>query len=141
MTPLYVQNTPPGDEVCDFCSAEDVRWVFPCRDHRSTEHVESLVIPADSSPFVSGANIMATMSGDWAACPACHALILRGDRERLARRSAKRLQREYAKRNVFMSLKDLTAHIRRRHDDFWSNRQGPPFPASDTSRIRRGRTP
>jgi ferredoxin len=142
MTPLYVQNAEPGEEVCDFCDSTDVQWVFPCRDHQAPEeHVEALVLQRNSDASVTGADITAISAGDWAACSACHALIVRGDRERLARRSAKRVQRKYAKRNVLMGLKDLTAHVRRRQDAFWTNREGPPFPVSDSSRIRRGQTP
>lgn len=139
---FYVSTNPPGEEVCDFCDSPDVQWVFPCRDHSSREErVEGLVIPENSSPFVSVADITAISTGDWAACPVCHALIVRGDRIRLARRSAKRIQRKYRERNVILPLGNLTEHIRRRQDAFWSNRQGPPFPASESQRIRRGMTP
>src|SRR5947209_9430571 len=97
MSPLYVQHVEPGDEQCDFCDSRDVQWVFPCRDHTgAAEHAEALILRPDSSPAVRGADITATSTGDWAACPACHALILKGDRDRLARRSAKRIQRKYA---------------------------------------------
>lgn len=141
MSPMYVDNPAPGEEICDFCSSPDVQWVFPCRDHQSKAHIDALVIRSDLSATVTGADMDGTFVGDWAACPACHALILRGDRVRLARRSTKRLVAKYAKQNVFMGFKDVLAHIRSRHDQFWTNRQGPPFPASESSRIRRGRTP
>jgi hypothetical protein len=69
--------------------------------------------------------------GGWAACPACHALIVRGDRERLTRRSAKRLCRKYRQeQNVILSLGDAIRLLRPLHDDFWANRMGPPVPTT-----------
>jgi hypothetical protein len=141
---LYVQNNKPGEEQCDFCDSRDVQWVFPCRDHRGgAEIAEAVIVQADDSSSVKRMSISAVLTGDWAACPACHALILRGDRQRLARRAAKRIKAKYAAMTppIIMPLNNLTAHIRRRQDDFWANRQGPPFPASEADRIRHGRTP
>jgi hypothetical protein len=139
---LYVQRGKPGEEQCDFCDSPDVQWVFPCRDHKgNAELAEAAVLQTDGSFSVRAMNISAVLTGDWAACPVCHALIVRHQRERLAKRCAKRIRAEYAKRGIIMPLGNLTDHIRRRQDDFWSNRQGPPFPASEADRIRRGRTP
>lgn len=141
MSPMYVQSPESGDEICDFCSSPDVAWVFPCRDFQDEAQVGAVMFQANSSPRVSSSDMTGVFVGDWACCPACHALILRGDRERLARRSAKRVVRKYAAQNVFFSFKDLLAHIRKRQDNFWANRQGPPFPITEADRIRRGRTP
>ena len=103
--------------ICDFCSSPDVRWAFPARDF-------STVIAGVSAKEVRTASL--NSAGGWAACPACHALILRGDRDRLARRSAKRLIRQHPE----MSMRMVLAACRRIHDDFWSQREGAPIPTT-----------
>lgn len=95
---------------CDFCSSPDVQWAYPCRDFQVDAPIPG--VPDQGS------------SGSWAACPVCHVLIERADRAKLARRSAKRLQRKY---NI--SLKVAIATIRQMQDGFWSHREGPPVPA------------
>jgi hypothetical protein len=107
-----------GAAICDFCSSPDVRWAFPTRDFTTKAQPTRRTF------------IEATMYGGWAACPACHALILRGDRIRLARRSAKRMQRLHG---IRVPLKLIEAQLRVLHDDFWANREGAPIPADPTS--------
>jgi hypothetical protein len=108
---------------CDFCCSPDVHWSFPARDFTLDpgfgvaivlEHSVVLMMPPD-----------VPMTGGWAACPACHALIIRGDRERLARRAARsaiKIGPEMANE----SLSDVTRHMRALFDKFWANREGAP---------------
>jgi len=113
--------------VCDFCLAPDVRWTFPCRDFTTREAMELLGIPM-------GVEFHA--DGDWAACPACAALAVRGDRERLARRSARGFFKRHPELTAGLVFDDYVAHVRRLQDTFWANRSGTPFP-SDDPRTRR----
>lgn len=123
---FFLKVAPPEGAICDFCSSPDVRWTFPCREHTSKpEHVEALIQRRDASLSVKRMDITATSFGGWAACSACHALIQRGDRERLARRSAKRMIRDHP--DIPMLLGNVTVHVRRRQDAFWANREGPPI--------------
>jgi hypothetical protein len=55
----------------------------------------------------------------WAACAACAALVRKGDREALARRSVKRYRKLYP-HAIPLTLRE----VRRLHDTFWSNREG-----------------
>lgn len=122
---MEVAGPPPEGAICDFCSSPDVHWSFPCRDHkRETEHIASLVQSRDGSLRVEEMTLDGWQHGGWAACNPCHALILRGDRDRLAKRSAKRMMRKHPDMGFILS--NLTAHVRRLHDQFWSNREGEP---------------
>lgn len=126
---MEMHTPPPEGPICDFCSSPDVQWTYPCRDHaRKTEHALAISVDQDGSLSVDEMSIDGFSSGNWAACPACHALIRRGDRDRLARRSAKRMLRLM---DAKMSLSNAIAHVRRLHDQFWSNRTGDPFPANE----------
>ena len=58
--------------VCDFCSSPEVVWRYPAHNFIA---------------YVIG-DIAGQSVGDWAACPACKALIEAGDRVGLADRSA-----------------------------------------------------
>jgi hypothetical protein len=106
---------------CDFCSSPDVRWAYPARD---------FVVDAETVARNVGAPELAGLipdwgsRGGWAACPACHALVQRGDRDRLAIRSAKRMRRVYAS----LSMREALTAVRRVQDDFWANREGAPEP-------------
>lgn len=123
---MEMRVAPPEGAICDFCSSPDVHWTFPCRDHsQGTEHFGALVIARDGSSTIEKMDLDGFASGGWAACNPCHALILRGDRVRLARRSAKRMVRSLPD-NLLMSLGEATVHIRRLHDKFWANREGAP---------------
>lgn len=126
---IIVMTQPPEGPVCDFCSYADVHWSYPCRDHaQKTEHATALVLSTDESPRVDHQIIDGFSHGGWAACNVCHGLIERGDRERLAKRSAKRQVRKLASQRppVIWPLGDAIAHIRRLHDQFWENREGEP---------------
>jgi hypothetical protein len=101
-----MKKDPNGE--CDFCSSPDVRYAYPARDF-------IIKTPSEIPDWGS--------AGGWAACPPCHALIQRGDRDRLARRSAKRMAKTYD-----ISLRAALAAVRRAQDDFWANREGAPEP-------------
>ena len=118
----YINMPTPPTPVCDFCSAPDVQWSYPARDFIVRE--EGLVVGIGESELTAKEFILDQGShGGWAACPACSALVERGDRERLARRSAKRLIRTHPE--LGLSLRQVLPDVRRRHDDFWANREGP----------------
>lgn len=120
---LSMEVAPEAGAICDFCSSPDVHWSYPCRDHQRTEHLGVVTLVGDE--LVTGALDLDHFSaGGWAACNPCHALIARSDRERLARRSAKRALRMAPGSPI--GLADLTAHIRRVQDQFWANRLGAP---------------
>lgn len=97
------------DPICDFCSSPDVRWRYPARD------------------FVISALEGAGSEGGWAACPACHALIERGLRDKLTERSARRFARKHG-----IPVKAVKPQLRKLHDQFWANREGPPIPHQET---------
>lgn len=99
-----------GGAECDFCSAPQIAWAYPARDFLIGSTVPG--IPDHGS------------SGSWAACPVCHALIERGDRDRLAARSAKRLARKHG-----ISYRMALRAVRESQDGFWAHREGPPVPS------------
>lgn len=103
-------TVPEGVILCDFCSAQPVTHTYPCRDFR-------LVSDVPGAPNMGSRDW-------WACCAPCHRMIERSDREGLAMRSAKRLMKkdEASKR---MGLRFVLAQVRRIHDNFWSNREGP----------------
>lgn len=104
----FIIEQRPGDTPrCDFCSSMVVKHAYPARDF-------SLAMPPST-----GWGSM----GWWAACPACHRMIERGDRVGLSMRSAHRQARKLGG----VSVKALYPQIRRLHDTFWANRQGPPL--------------
>lgn len=98
--------------VCDFCSHPNVKHAYPASDFR--HEIE----------LVAGAPTWGSL-GWWAACPACYRMIERGDRTGLAMRSAKRQMKMHPELRGAVSLREVTAEVRRLHDHFWSNRQGP----------------
>lgn len=104
--------------VCDFCSSPDVRWRYRSPDSRSTAVG---INPETSQSVVIDANF----AGDWAACPVCHALIEEGNRDRLARRSARRLVRKHPR----LSMANALMCVRQPHDVFFATRTDtPPIP-------------
>ncbi len=120
---------------CDFCSSPDVRWAFPCRDFVQEEKV--LAVGQDNTTgelAFARVDITAGMHGGWAACPACHALVERGLRDKLVRRSARKMQK--AGKLPRVPLEQVVALLRPLHDTFWANREGRPVPATreDTTR-------
>jgi len=123
---MEMRVAPPEGPICDFCSVPDVHWTYPCRDHQGSETAEALTVGSDGKVSFEKMVIDGYSSGGWACCNACHALIERGDRERLATRSAKRLIRKLKADQPWLvwSLSDATAHVRRIHDRFWANREG-----------------
>jgi len=67
------------------------------------------------------------MKGGWAACPVCKMLVDRNDRERLARRSAKRL----VKTHPHLSFKLALQAVRGTHNGFFLHRgPGPAIPTT-----------
>lgn len=83
--------------ICDFCASPDVRWSYPARDFDVPEAYSTSV-------------------GPWAACPICHALIARGDRRALLRRSAD---------TGGIGLRGVKV-LQRIHHGFFTHREGPP---------------
>lgn len=116
---------PPEGAICDFCSSPDVHWTYPCRDHpRKGETAVAVYVKAGQLQS-QAVHITGVQRGGWCACNACHALIERGARDRLARRSGKRLMRKHP--DLKLVLGNATAHCRRMQDEFWSNREGAPI--------------
>lgn len=109
---------------CDFCSSADVRWVFPARSFVFERDFLVIGINENRISDVEALNFKGGYDGKWAACPACHALIVRGDRDKLARRSAKRMLKMPGAPP--MSLGNAIDLIRGLQDEFWSRREGPP---------------
>lgn len=93
----------PG--VCDFCAAVPVIAVYPCQDFVTVD-------PAGLLPD-------ARMRGGWGACTACHALLDRGDYDRLAKRTWRRSNMDPASVPAQM--------VRLLHQDFRRHRTGPPI--------------
>lgn len=93
-----------SSEICDFCSSTSVGWSFPCRDF-------SLRGSAGAFNSTEG----------WAACDACRDLIVKGDRDALARRSESEFHRHHpGQPPIPLGI------IRELHDTFWANRDGAP---------------
>jgi hypothetical protein len=109
---------PPGEEVCDFCSAQPVKWAYPARPHKSG----TAVMAKDDAPV---AIFNFNSPDDWAACEDCHRLIQRGDRDGLAERSADRLGLSMLPRAESVRI------LRGVHDNFWKSREGGPIPADE----------
>jgi hypothetical protein len=99
-----------GGGECDFCSVPVVAWAYPCRDFQMGPSIPGI---ADHGS-----------SGAWAACPACHGLIERGGRDKLAARSAKRMVRKHG-----IPFRLALQAVRENQDGFWAHREGPPVPA------------
>lgn len=97
--------------VCDFCCHRGlpVAYAYPARDF-------GVPLP--------GVAMSANSRGWWAACQPCHRLITKGDRERLAQRSAKVYRRQ---EDTDLSLTHLATAVRELHDMFWQHRDGPPI--------------
>jgi hypothetical protein len=105
--------------VCDFCGSPDVRWRFRC------DNIRALVIEV-SDDLQSGSSTPWNSYGDWAACPACKALIAATDHHRLAARSARRLVRK----SPGMPYDTAYMAVRALHDTFFANRVGDPIPTT-----------
>lgn len=120
---------PPEGPICDFCSYPHVTWTYPCRDHRrATTRNIAVGIEADgSSEVVSDLTLDGIQHGGWAACNVCHAFIERGDRIRLAKRSARKLIDKLARQRppIIYPYENAVRTVREFHDDFWANREGP----------------
>lgn len=94
--------------VCDFCSAPDVRWWFPARDiigHQLDAGQAKVVIRS---------------VGRWGACAPCHDLIGVGDWPGLAARA-----NENGPQDAAVSLEARIALIRGMHGAFRCARTGP----------------
>lgn len=126
----YVLEQPASGPICDFCSSPDIHWAYPARDFR-TEGTITAAIIQPSGMTLRDSEASFASGGGWAACNVCAALIRRGDRDRLARRSAKAQLRIHAfLRENGVSLASVIRMIRPLHDDFWKNREGDPIPAT-----------
>lgn len=96
--------------ICDFCSAPDVAWRYPARSF--------------AAYIVAG--IVGESVGDWAACPACHALIESGQRAALADRSVlAMLDKQPEWKPVELELR---AHLLQLHAMFFERRAGDALP-------------
>jgi hypothetical protein len=126
---IHIRMPTPPEPVCDFCSSPDVHWTFPALDFISRERkLTAMAIGIDQPGIdLQHVNLQSGSRGGWTACNVCAALIRRGDRERLVRRSAKREQRRQRERGAIMSLANLIDLIRPLQDQFWENRQGDPI--------------
>jgi hypothetical protein len=85
--PVVAVPAPPGwsGGRCDFCSAEQPRFVLPARDFAMTDVLD---VPAE----LAGWNYS---KGDWAACEPC-ALLIQADRwTSLERRSAAEFEKSH----------------------------------------------
>jgi hypothetical protein len=109
------------DIICDFCSSPDVRWSFAARSFTTHKDFIGTRTMRDGTADIKAVGITFGSDGNWAACPACHALIASGERYKLARRSAKRFLKAHP---IPMSLSNATDMMRTLHDEFWSNREG-----------------
>jgi len=105
--------------TCDFCSSSAVRWSYPARDFVVSDLTERL--RAQELPGVGS-------EGSWAACETCHRLIQHGDRTAIAVRAGRKFARRY---DVPASL--VLPELRKLHDQFWANREGPPTPYQETN--------
>lgn len=110
----------PEAPICDFCASPDVRWRYRSEDFRSA------IVAVDASSNISVSS--AGSRGDWAACPACHALIESGDRARLVRRAVSRYLRSHPDTPV--SRATLTAAISAVQSQFFDNRVGSAVPGN-----------
>jgi transcriptional regulator GlxA family with amidase domain len=90
---------------CDFCSSDYVRWSYPARDFAIEADT-----PAGKMEWGS--------AGDFAACDLCHAIIERGDRVALSRRTVE-----------ILSIPPILAdEVARFHTFFFEHRTGPAMP-------------
>lgn len=98
----------PDLGYCDFCSSENVRYDYPCRNYRLT-----------------GSETEGS-TGSWFACAACYSLIQTGKRDALAERCEQ----------CYFDLHEYDADhrpqaleaVKLAQSDFWANREGPPVP-------------
>ena len=88
--------------ICDFCSSIAPAWCYPAEsffDMHGSKSVE-----------------------DWMACEACHALIVAGDRDALARRSLRAHCLRVAV--AVLGRAETIRYCRDLHDRFWKARRG-----------------
>ena len=88
--------------ICDFCSSPAPAWRYP----------------ADSFHDSFGSRSVE----DWMACEACHALIVAGDRDGLARRCLTSPGLQVAV--SFLGRARALGYCRDLHDRFWKARRG-----------------
>lgn len=98
--------------ICDFCSSPDVAWRYPARTF--------------AAYIVAG--IVGESVGDWAACPACHALIESGQRSALADRSVRTLLEKQP--DWKPAEPELRAHLLHLHAMFFESRVGKALPVA-----------
>lgn len=129
---------PPEGPLCDFCSYPHVEWSYPCRDHKRavTQTLAFAIRADDSAELVEDMVIDGWQHGGWAACNVCHAFIERGNRDKLAARSARRIVQKLAKNTppIIYPYAIALRTVREFHDDFWANRTGPAVKAEPTSK-------
>lgn len=90
--------------LCDFCSCEEIGWVYPANDFQHSPLGESV--------------------GGWNACNTCHHFIQEGDRDALAMRSYERIK-EHVKFPVELRM-SLVKEIRELHDMFFAHQSALP---------------
>lgn len=122
----YRMEMPPEGAICDFCSSPDVHWSFPARDVVTQREFRATALTT-TSVHSEMVRVEHGSRGGWAACNVCAALIKRGDRIRLTRRSARKIVQKQAALGVVMSVRQLEQMLRPVHDNFWANRQGEPI--------------
>lgn len=105
--------------ICDFCSTPNPVVGFPARDHSTQADIIMLKGDDAIQPELNS-------KGGWAACPECRDLILKGDRDGLAERSA--AMSPHFKALPSFLRPTIKAEIRKLQDNFWANRNGDPLP-------------
>jgi hypothetical protein len=88
--------------ICDFCSSIAPAWCYPAESFFDMHGSKSV--------------------DDWVACEACHALIVAGDRDGLARRSLDAPMVALA--CVHIGKARTIQYCRDLHDRFWKARRG-----------------
>lgn len=99
----------PDLAVCDFCSAREVKWLYPARSFKYS---------AEAFRGQEGSR------GVWLACSDCYSLIQRGQRDAL---SARCEDAHFEREGYPESERPIQLHtIKHQHSDFWANREGAP---------------
>lgn len=105
---------------CDFCTSLDVRWTYPCEDFTIERTFSATGVYADLRQETQKIKLTSSLTGGWAACDTCHALIEANDREGLLKRSA---ELDPTKRMSLHTKKELIAPL---HTEFFAHRTGEP---------------
>jgi hypothetical protein len=121
----------PAPYVCDFCNGPDPTWWFPCGDYPMVIRPPVALTPSQRFLFDKLSHLVKVQNtGDWAACDTCKDLILKGQRDELAARSAELFIINNPEESSHLAPQAVTESMRASQDDFWSHREGAPFPIS-----------